>query len=247
MSEGYQVLDIIIFALLAGFLFFQLRRVLGRRTGNEKPPFKPVPMSGAPRRDDPRRDDNVVALPPRPADLKPAGDAPGDAAGDAPGDAAGDAAGDLGSSLADGLSQIKAADPSFRADDFLAGARAAFEMILEAFARGDSPALRPLLADEVYRKFAAAIEARARAGEVLESTLVGIRTAELVEARLEGRDATITVKIVSEQVNITKKRDGTVVEGDPSEVGLLTDVWTFQRNTRARDPNWKLIATHVPS
>jgi predicted lipid-binding transport protein (Tim44 family) len=120
-------------------------------------------------------------------------------------------------------------------------------MILEAFARGDAKALRPLLADDVFAKFSAAIEARERAGEVLESTLVGIRSAELVEARLQGRDAVITVKIVSEQVNVTKKRDGTVIDGDPSEVVLLTDVWTFRRNTRARDPNWALIATHVPN
>lgn len=240
MSEGVQVLDIIIFALLAGFLFFQLRRVLGRRTGNEKPPFKPMPMPGAQPgapASSGGREDNVIALPPRGADAKPAG---------AP-DGLADTSADLGPSLADGLTQIKAADSGFSADGFLTGARAAFEMILEAFARGDAKALRPFLADDVFAKFSAAIEARERAGEVLESTLVGIRSAELVEAQLQGRDAVITVKVVSEQVNVTKKRDGTVVDGDPSEVVLLTDVWTFRRNTRARDPNWALIATHVPN
>ncbi|MBM3597387.1 MAG: Tim44 domain-containing protein [Alphaproteobacteria bacterium] len=240
MSEGFPVLDIIIFALLAGFLILRLRSVLGRRTGHEKQrPFKPMtPAPGAA-----ARDDNVVALPPRGPDAR----SPSAQSGGQADAGAGAEARDAEPSLADGLSQIKAADSGFRADDFLAGARVAFEMILESFARGDSAALRPLLADDVYRKFAAAIDTRERAGEVLETTLVGIRSAELVEARLQGRDAIITVKFVSEQVNVTKKRDGTVVDGDPSEVVVVTDVWTFQRSTRARDPNWTLVATHVPS
>ncbi|MSP88562.1 MAG: Tim44 domain-containing protein [Alphaproteobacteria bacterium] len=239
MSEGVQVLDIIIFALLAGFLFFQLRRVLGRRTGNEKPPFKPMPMPGT---QPGGREDNVAALPARGADAKPA-----DAKSTGAQVGEGETSGDPGPSVADGLTKIKAADPSFSADGFLTGARAAFEMILEAFARGDAKALRPFLADDVFAKFAAAMEAREHAGEVLESTLVDIRSAELVEAQLQDRDAVITVKIVSEQVNVTKRRDGTVIDGDPNEVVLLTDVWTFRRNTRARDPNWALIATHVPN
>ncbi|MBM3571347.1 MAG: Tim44 domain-containing protein [Alphaproteobacteria bacterium] len=233
MSEGFPVLDIIIFALLAGFLILRLRSVLGRRTGHEKRPFKPMATAtGAS-----AREDKVIALPSRNAELKqePAG------SGDAQEQPVGEP------SLADGLSQIKAVDSNFRADDFLAGARVAFEMILEAFPRGEKTALRPLLADDVYRKFTSAIDAREKAGETLETTLVGIKSAELVEAQLRGRDAVVTVKFVSEQVNVTKNREGAAIDGDPSEVTILTDVWTFQRNTRARDPNWTLVATHVPN
>jgi hypothetical protein len=73
-----------------------------------------------------------------------------------------------------------------------------------------------------------------------------IRTAEIIDARMQGRDAFVTVKFVSEQVNATRDADGAVVEGDPNKVETITDLWTFTRNTRARDPNWFLAETATP-
>jgi predicted lipid-binding transport protein (Tim44 family) len=80
----------------------------------------------------------------------------------------------------------------------------------------------------------------------LSTTLIGIRTAEIIDARMQGRDAFVTVKFVSEQVNATRDADGAVVEGDPNKVETITDLWTFTRNTRARDPNWFLAETATP-
>ena len=116
-------------------------------------------------------------------------------------------------------------------------------MIITGFSQGDTKTLRPLLSNDVYEDFAGAIKRREEAKENLETTLVGIKEAEVIEAELQGKTAFVTVKFVTEQVNVTKDAKGEVVDGDPSHVATITDIWTFARNTRSRDPNWTLVAT----
>ena len=116
-------------------------------------------------------------------------------------------------------------------------------MILHAFAAGDAATLRPLLSDEVFANFNGAIEERRKAGHTLTTTLVGIRSLDVIEADLQARNAVVTVKIVSDQINVTQDAGGKTVEGDPTAVTAITDIWTFSRNTRSRDPNWTLVAT----
>lgn len=231
MGDGFAFLDIVFFAMVAGFLILRLRGVLGRRTGNESPerwttrPPRQVPGKTAPAAPGEALPDNVTRLPDRatrPADSAPA---------------------EPGSPLEAGITQIKLADRNFDPRGFATGARGAFEMIVGAFAQGDKAALRPLLSDEVYKQFADAIDARQQAKQTLETTLIGVRNVDIVEARLDGRTAVVTVKIVSEQVNVTRDADGQVVEGDANRVSTITDLWTFTRDTRARDPNWALVAT----
>ena len=149
--------------------------------------------------------------------------------------------------LLPGLGKIHTADPSFDPDSFLAGVRAAFEIVVNAFAAGDADTLRPLLNDEVFENFKRAIDGRAAAKETLQTTLVGIKSTDIIEAELQGRRAEITVSIVSEQINVTRNAEGQVVDGDPSKVEPVTDIWTFARLVRARDPNWELIATRSPN
>lgn len=225
-SEGLPI-DIIIFAAIAAFIVLRLRSVLGRRTGNERPP--PTGYIQESRRRE-GESDKVVNFPDRVTnqDEKP--------------DRAFDAA-KPGSSLAAGLGHIKKADKSFNADEFLAGARAAFEMIIEAFAGGQMGGVKPYLSPDVYANFDAAVKERQQAGETLETTLVGVNGADILEARMEGRDAFITVKFVSEQINVTRDKDGKVVDGDPDHVTEITDIWTFGRDVRSRDPNWLLVET----
>jgi predicted lipid-binding transport protein (Tim44 family) len=146
-----------------------------------------------------------------------------------------------------GIAQIRGVDPEFDPNMFIAGGRAAFEMIVSAYAKGDAGALRPLLNDEVFQNFNNAMKARQQAKETLDTTLVAITAADLIEAELQGRNAVVTVKIVSDQINVTRDAAGKVVEGDPSVVASVTDIWTFARNTRSRDPNWTLIATRSPN
>jgi predicted lipid-binding transport protein (Tim44 family) len=226
-GDGLAFFDIIFFALVAGFLILRLRSVLGRRTGNESherwtPRLPPRGGPAAPGPAERAPADKVTVLTPRPAPAAAA-------AGAAPLDAA--------------LAQIRQADPGFEPGRFLEGARGAFDMIVSAYAQGDTSTLRPLLANDVYDNFAAAIKGRHDAKQTLETTLIGIKSVDLLEARMEGRSAFVTVKFVSEQVNVTRNAGGEIVDGDPNHVATVTDVWTFARNTRSSDPNWALVQT----
>jgi len=226
MGGDLAFFDIIFFALVAGFLILRLRSVLGRRTGNENrerwtprlPTRPPGPAAGS---RPATGEATVTPLPTRPAAAPAATASPLDAA----------------------LAQVRAADANFEPDHFAQGARAAFEMIVTAFAQGDTQTLRPLLADDVYQNFAAAIKGRQDAKQTLETTLIGIKSAEIIEARVENRTAYVTVKFVSDQVNVTRNAAGEIVDGDPNRVTAITDIWTFARNTRSSDPNWALVQT----
>jgi predicted lipid-binding transport protein (Tim44 family) len=231
MGNGFEYIDIILLAAVAGFLVLRLRSVLGRRGGHEEPPERYDPFKGE--KPDSASEDKVVHLPDRSEqsqDGRPAAEDLGTpAGGDAP--------------LAAGISPIKLADGGFDESTVLDGAKGAFEMVINAFGQGDTRTLRPLLSNDVYEDFAGAIKTRVDAGETLETTLIGVKEAELIEAELQGRTAFATVKFVSEQINVMRDAEGKVVDGDPNHVASITDIWTFARNTRSRDPNWTLVAT----
>lgn len=227
MGEGFYFFDILIFGMVAAFLVYRLRSVLGRRHGEERQrpnPFTPPPKAGqAPA---PAESDNVVPLPdrgrppeaPLPVETGPI-------------------------SLEEGLRQIRAADPTFNEKHFLQGAKAAFEMIVKAFADGDTPTLRPLLADDVYDGFAEAIRKRQAAGETRETRITAFESVDLKEARMDGRHAMVTIRFITHQVDCTVNAAGDVVDGDPDEAIEVVDIWTFSRNTRSPDPNWLLVET----
>ena len=225
MSEGLPFFDIILFAMIAAFLVLRLRSVLGRRDGDKGGRRNPFARSLP----EEKADDKVVHLP-------NARDGDADTEAAAEGD---DADGDL----AAGFREIKAADRAFEPTEILSGARIAFELVLSAYASADTEALKTLLSAEVLDNFAQSIRAREAAGETMEQTLVGIKSAEIVEAFLDGAAAHVTVKFVTDQANVTRDANGEVVNGDPSAVTEVTDFWTFARDTRSRDPNWTLVAT----
>ena len=231
--EGFQFLDIIFFAMIAAFLVFRLRSVLGRRTGHQSRP----PDNMAQRRQEPEAEGNVIELPDRSASGTEA-ERDGDEAFE-PSPAQ--------DPVARGLARIGAADPEFDPAGFETGARAAFEAIVHAFATADTGTLRALLNDEVFENFDRAIRERLDAEETLETAVVGIKKADIVEASMSGHHAIVTVTFVSEQVNVTRDADGEVIDGDPGQVTDVTDIWTFSRNTRSRDPNWKLVETRSPN
>jgi predicted lipid-binding transport protein (Tim44 family) len=229
----------IIFLALAVFIFLRLRSVLGQRTGRERPPYDPFSTT----RDAVRSpaSDKVVQLPTRKSDgaAKPV-----EAGGEEPTDRWQGLA-EPGSTVAAGLDAIAAADPSFDAQTFLAGARAAYEMVVTAFAEGDRRTLKNLLSKEVYDGFDAAIRERESRGETAESRFVSIDKTEITNAELRGKVAQITVRFVSQLISVTRDRSGTVIDGSPDKVTEVTDVWTFARDVSSRDPNWKLVATEA--
>jgi predicted lipid-binding transport protein (Tim44 family) len=215
---------IILLAMIAAFLIFRLRSVLGRRTGNER--RRDLFVRSAARIAD-KPGPEKVALPANPDQNAAVAGLAGKPAG----------------SVADGLERIRRADPGFDPSHFLAGVRAAFEMIVGAFARGDKQALRPLLSDDVFRPFTQTIDERGAAKETLETRDLRLDQAEIVEADLVGRTARVTTKLVSQQINVTRAMDGGIVDGDPEHPVEKTDYWTFARDTRSADPNWLLVAT----
>lgn len=229
------MLDIytIIFLALALFIFIRLRSVLGQRTGRERPPFNMSPRDAA----RPQGNDKVIPLPNRvPAgtalEPEPAPDRWGDLA-------------EAGSPLARGLDAIAAADRSFDPKTFLSGARAAYEMIVTAFAAGDRRTLKSLLAKDVYDSFVAAIADRETRGETVDSKFVSIDKTEIAQAEVKDGAAQLTIRFVSQLITATRDKAGAVIDGSPDQVTDVTDMWTFARDVNSRDPNWKLIATEA--
>jgi predicted lipid-binding transport protein (Tim44 family) len=228
----------IIFLALAVFIFLRLRSVLGQRTGRERPPYDPYAAR------EPVRpgSEKVVALPNRTPDTSQKPAEPAEPA--TPVERwAGVAA--VGSPVAAGLDAIFGADPTFEGKHFLTGARAAYEMIVNAYAEGDRRTLKNLLSREVYDGFESAINEREKRGELVESRFVAIDKAEITSAEQRQRTAQVTMRFVSQIVSVTRDKTGKVIDGNPDKASDITDVWTFARDTTSRDPNWKLVATEA--
>jgi predicted lipid-binding transport protein (Tim44 family) len=233
----------IIYAAIAVVIFVKLKSVLGQRTGRERPPYDPYSARDTMRPSASERastNDNVVSLPGRVAEPQ---SKPIEAAVPAADRWSGLA--EPGSAVANGLDAIAREDKSFEGKHFIAGARAAYEMIVTAYAEGDRRTLKNLLSRDVYDGFEAAIREREAKGETSESRFVSIDKSDITEAELRGRTAQITIRFVSQLVSVTRDRDGNVIEGSPDKVTDVTDVWTFARDLSSRDPNWKLVATEA--
>ncbi len=238
MNEAFDPFNLVILAV-AIVIFWRLRGVLGRRTGQERKPYDPF---GAPEAADSSNDannsGNVVTLPgrnQRPADIDDQEDRTPIWEGVT----------EKGTPLATTLEQIVGVDRDFHPQSFLDGAKVAYEMIVMAFAGGDRKALKSLLSKDVYEGFEGAITERESRGETIESSFVGIDKAAIIDASLKAKTANVTVKFISQIISATHDKEGRVVEGDPKKVREVTDIWTFMRDLSSRDPNWKLVATEA--
>lgn len=222
----------IFFLIAAVVIFLQLRNVLGRRTGHERPPFDPYSKKEVAEAPDSADRGKVITLPRR--DGTEEVETPY---------AAVDAFAPPGTPLNESLRVVVKADPSFNPKEFVNGARMAYEMIVTAYADGDRKTLKNLLSREVYEGFDAAISERESKGEVVRSSFVGIEKADIVAAEIKEQELNITLRIVSQLISATYDKAGALVEGDAETVAEVDDLWTFSRDIRSRDPNWKLIAT----
>jgi predicted lipid-binding transport protein (Tim44 family) len=236
MSNVFDIYTII-FLALAVFIFLRLRSVLGQRTGRERPPYDPYSARDAVRSP---ASDKVVALPPRSSE---APSRPVEVVAP-PAERWKDIA-ESGSTVAAGLDAIAAAEKGFDVKHFIAGARAAYEMIVTAFAAGDRKQLRNLLSREVFDGFDAAITERERRSETAETRFVSLDGSTITAADMRNGSAQITVRFVSKLVSATRDRAGTVIDGNAEKVTDVTDVWTFARDVSSRDPNWKVVATEA--
>jgi predicted lipid-binding transport protein (Tim44 family) len=224
MIVSSQLLYILVLATVAGIILFRLYMVLGRRTGNERRPPERFERVGGAAEQPQAAANQPVLLPDRSAHAGPAAPQPDDP-------------------VAQGLLDIKLADRSFDSDHFVEGARKAYEMIVNAFARGDRAALRPLLGDDVFHAFDQVIAKREAKKEKVEFTFVGFRETKITGANLNKPVADITLSFAAQFISATSNAEGQLIEGDPKAVRDVTDVWSFERNVRTSDPNWRLVAT----
>lgn len=227
MGQGFQFLDIIFFAVIAGFILLRLRSVLGTRTGNEKRPEDAIRRQKTPSPDK-RRDDNVVRLP----GSEKEGWASDESMGIAP-----------NSPLAQSLTEIQLIDRNFNPQYFLSGARQAYEMIISAFAKGDRETLRPLLHDDVYTQFDQAIADREAGNQSMETELVRMGDVRIAAATINETTTEITVKFSVELISAVRNADGAILQGHPTVPQEISELWTFARDIGSKDPNWLLIAT----
>jgi len=218
-SGGFPI-DLVLFGMIAAFLVLRLRSILGRREGFERPPEAPHAdaMTGPITRE---AQGPVIDGAAEPASDRMLPD-PASPAGQL-------------------LEQMRRMDRAFDPAHFLAGAESAFRMIVVAFATGNRDTLRPLLSDDTYRAFDGAITAREQRGETQRTEIRSIPSATIEHADLRGTLAAITVRFVSDQVNLTLGHDGQPAHGTDA-VTEITDLWTFERDLGTRDPTWRLVA-----
>lgn len=213
--------EIVVLALFAAFLGYRLYSVLGRRAEHEEESIPQRFDSPNDQVDRPAQPQAANSIPqPRPLEIE----------GVMP-------------AVERGIREIASADSKFDLSNFLEGARSAYEIVLEAFWNGDRQTLRELCDDDVFEGFSAAIDAREEAGETLDNTLIRIEETRIHSASLDGRIARIAVLFVADIAAVTRDKDGNVIAGSLDDAIESRDVWTFARNTSARDPNWMLDET----
>lgn len=218
--SGDMIELLILVAIAAGVLFY-LRSIIGTRTGHEGPParFGRSEVGGP-------AEDNVAPMTPMPEEES-------------------EAVKSLDSDSRKALDGMTAAEPSFILDEFLDGARAAYEMILMAYEEGDRDTLKSLLTPDVFAAFDTVIAEREEKGLRVEARFIGVRDVRPVRLAFEPEmaEADVTLRFVGEMITAVRDNENRVVEGDPNEIRRQTDVWTFSRVMGSRNPNWLLTAT----
>ncbi|MET3588967.1 putative lipid-binding transport protein (Tim44 family) [Bartonella silvatica] len=220
---------LIIALVIMVIVFVQLRNILGKRIGFEKPPFDPYSRCSK-KQAESETTDNVVSRShqgnSQKSDFSEI-----------------NAISPEGTALNEGLRAIYKIDSHFSPQLFIKGAQVAYEMIVTAFAKGDRDQLKNLLSQDVFKSFCSAIEERERNNEKVHFTFVGINKIEFVSAKIQDKDEFVTIRVISEMISATYNEQGERIDGDPDAIVEIRDVWTFVRNSLSSDPNWKLFAT----
>ena len=199
MNSGFEYLDIILLAMIAGFIILRLRGILGRKTGHEKKIYKDFFSKNVTQKDAEKK---VV---------------------------------NLSSSKLDDATK----------EQFIKGAKAAYEMIITSFAKGDKKTLKPLLNKEIYQNFSDEIDHRKKENSKSELTFVGVKSAKIKNFEKKNNVYTFTVNFVSEIITCKKDKNNKIIEGNPDIIKTVNDVWKFSKNMWSSNPNWYLVETQV--
>ena len=199
MNSSFEYLDIILLAIIAGFIILRLRGILGRRTGHEKKDFgdlfgKKVTQSGSEKK--------VV---------------------------------NLSSSKLDNAAK----------EQFIKGAKQAYEMIITSFAEGDKKALKPLLNKQIFQNFSDEIDHRKKENLKSELTFVAVKSTKIKNFEKKDNIYIFTVNFISEIITCKKDKNNKIIEGNPDIIKTVSDVWKFSKNMWSKNPNWFLTETQV--
>jgi predicted lipid-binding transport protein (Tim44 family) len=221
MESGFPYGDIIVIGAIAAFILLRYRAMLGEPRGRDESTIRSTTPP-------PAAVDKVIQL----ATSKPAPTS----------DAADDFNGKYGP-LAEQFVAMRAIDREFTPDEFLTGARAAFEMIITAYSKRDHETLAMLLSPEIYVSFKQSLTVAEAEKRFADTTLVAVSKADITAATLVGSRATIRVDFTSEQIQLVRDENGTILEGNPSEREIIEDQWVFMRDLKNTSPNWTIIET----
>jgi predicted lipid-binding transport protein (Tim44 family) len=175
-------IQIVIFAVIAAFVLFQLYNVLGKKVGRQPEEDARAKPKGA----------QTAAAPDQPAGAgRP---------------------NVLDAVTLASIAGLKARDPNFDPNRFLDGARQAHETIVRAYAAGDRETLKPLLTPAVMASFEAGIAAREARGETEVAEFIHPARADLELASAEENRATAKVRFLAELRNRITPGDASVEE-----------------------------------
>lgn len=218
-------IDIIFFAILAGFLFFKLRQVLGEYNEEDKPGSKPSQDQGLAKN---KPQDTQKSTP---------------------------VSGYVSSlqlrsitasrSVADAVKQVMTRHESFDPGHFLDGAKRAFDMIVNAYTSGNKDLLKKLLTPELYQAYAKDIDEREKEGKVLEIVVHSLKDTIISDVDVRENVTRIYVTYKAEETTYLRDRNGEIIEGNPSERDHVTDIWMFEQNLNNDDPTWYLAQTQT--
>ena len=198
MNSSFEYIDIILLAMIAGFIILRLRGMLGRRTGHEKKDFGSISSANIKQ----GTEEKVV-----------------------------------------NINSTKLDDKA--KEQFIKGAKEAYEIIITSFAKGDKNTLKPLLNKEIYQNFSNEIDQRKKENLKSELTFVGVKSAEIKNFEKKDNIYIFTVNFVSEIITCKKNKDNKIIEGNPEEIKTVTDVWKFSKNMWSTNPNWYVVDTQV--
>ncbi len=222
MDAGFPYGDIIVIAAVAAFIILRYRAMLGEPRGRDEPGAPPSVIK-------PQAEfERVIQLAPtaRPAPEKKPQD-------------------NFASygALAETFVAMRAIDREFNPEEFLNGARTAYEMVLTAFSKRDRDTLKMLLSPELYKSFDRALVQEEADKRYTDTTLVAIERAVIDQAVLDGSKATLTVDFTSEQIHLVRDENRAIIEGNASAQSKVEDRWVFTRDLKSTSPNWVIIET----
>mgnify|MGYP001240807939 CR=1 FL=1 len=196
MNYSFEYIDIILLAMIAGFIFMRLRGILGRRTENEES-FKENLE-----KDVLNRNFNK-------------------------------------NFLKDNVEEFN----EEAKERFVKGAKAAYELIINSFAKGDIKTLKPLVDKNIFNEFSKAINERNEKKLIAETTFIGIKSAKIKDVEDGNNIYNVTIDFISEIITCIKDQNNKVISGDPDKIKIVTDTWKFSKIKKSLNPNWLLIET----